>query len=314
VSNKRRIKKAVPPVRASRTGALLDAFTEYDLERWSSRSMDLQRYSDHVYFEMERERARNHDKICAALRSIPSIEVNVDDWVRVSDYRWSLTPLSAAGSIKGTGGRFNIGDDLDRARNQQFPALYIGKTVETGMCEFFGSPLNSKAGPLTLHELSLRRKTSFTTFSLRGRVENVLDLRSHKHLKPFTEIVKTFRLSKETQRFSRTAKLTPYKLVKNSLELWNHVLAPSVVWRGEPNMLGIPSASQIFGRFVRDSGFEAVLYPSQQGGEECLAIYPQNFVSSNSQIGIVGGAPDGATCTVLDKDNMCLDGIALPTR
>jgi len=273
-------------------------------------------YNDTVIASTSRwsENAQNHDKICAALQSIPSVEVNVDGWVRVTDYRWSLTPLSPAGSTKGIGGRFNIGDDLDRARHQQFPALYIGKTFETGMCEFFGSPLSSKTGPLTLHELSLRRQTSFTTFSLRGRVEHVLDLRSHRHLRPFIEIVRHFRLLMETQRLGRTTKLTPYKLVKSTQELWNNVLAPPVVWRGEPNALGIPAASQIFGRFAQDSGFEAVLYPSQQGGEECLAVYSQNFANSNSRIEVVGKFPEGATCTVLDKDNICLDGIKLPTR
>jgi hypothetical protein len=314
VSSKRRSRKAVPPTPTKRTGALLDAFTEYDLERWSSRSVDLQRYSDRVYFEMERERTQNHNKLCAALQSIPSIEVSIDKWVRVTDYRWSLTPLSPAGSIQGIGGRFNMGNELHRARDQQFPALYIGKTVETGMCEFFGSPLGSKSGRMSLHELALRRPTSFTTFSLRGRVEQVLDLRTHKHLKPFTDIVGNFRLSKETQRFGREHRLKPYFLVKTTSHLWNLVLAGSVVWRGEPNFLGIPAASQIFGRFVRDAGFEAVLYPSRQGGEECLAIYPQNFVSSNSRIEVVGGFPDGATCTVLDKNNICPDGIFPPSR
>lgn len=314
MSSKRKNRKALPPTKTKRTGALLDAFSEYDLERWSSRSIDLQRYSDRVYFDMERERAQNHGKLCAALQSIPSIEVSVDEWMRVTDYRWSLSPLSPAGSIKGIGGRFNMGNELDRARDQHFPALYIGKTFETGMCEFFGSPLDSKAGRMSLHELALRRPTSFTAFSLRGRVEHVLDLRSHKHLKPFTDIVRNFRLSNETRRLGREKKIKPYFLVTSTLQLWNHVLAPPVVWRGEPNFLGIPAASQIFGRFVRDAGFEAVLYPSQQGSEECLAIYPQNFVSSNSRVEVVGGFPEGATCTVLDKDNICLDGISLPTR
>lgn len=300
-------RNATPPLRTKRTGALLDAFTKHDLEYWSTRSVDLQRYSDYVYFDLERQRARHHDKLCAALQSVASIEVPVDSWVRVTDYRWSLAPLSSIGSVKGTGGRFNIGSDLDRARGQQFPVLYIGATIETGMCEFFGSPLKTKAGPLTLHELALRRPTSFTNFLLRGRVEHVLDLRTHKHLKPFTDIIGGFRLSAETQRFARKAKIPLRAVIRSTRELWDRVLAPPVAWRAEPNMCGIPAASQIFGRFVRDAGFEAVLYPSQQGGDECLAIYPENFRSSGSHIDVVGAFPTVATCTALNKENLCLD-------
>jgi hypothetical protein len=207
------------------------------------------------------------------------------------------------GSTKGIGGRFNIGDDLDRARGQQFPALYIASTIDTGFSEFFGAPINQKAGQLSLHELALRRPGSFTTFSLRGRIDNVLDLRTHKHLKPFTDIIREFRLSDDAQKFGRKTKIPPRLMVNSTKDLWDRVLTPPVVWRGEPQMCGIPAASQIFGRFVRDAGFEAVVYPSQQGGEACLAIFPENLQSSSSRIDVVGGLPDGATCSTLDKNN-----------
>lgn len=308
MSRNRSRRKPVPPTRITRTGAVLDKFTEYDLEHWNTRSFDFQRYSDKVYFQLEEARAQNYDKLCSALQSIPSIEVRVDNWMRVTDYRWSLTPLSSAGSIKQIGGRFNIGEDIDRARGKHFPALYIGQTLETCMCEFFSSPLNTKDGALTLHELALRRPTSFTTFALQGHIEHVLDLRRHEHLRPFVDIIRKFRLSSETQRFGRQANLPPRTLVNTTYALWKRVLAPSTIWRIEPNVCGIPASSQIFGRFVRDVGFEAVLYPSQQGNEECMAIFPENFVGSGSRIEIVGGVPDGASCTVIDKDHACLDG------
>jgi hypothetical protein len=57
-----------------------------------------------------------YDELCAALQTIPATSISLDGCVRVTDWRWSLTPLSPLGSIKGVGGRFNIGDDLDRYR------------------------------------------------------------------------------------------------------------------------------------------------------------------------------------------------------
>jgi hypothetical protein len=58
---------------------------------------------------------------------------------------------------------------------------------------------------------------------------------------------------------------------------------------------------------IRDAGFEAVLYPSQQGGETCLAVFPENFRASASRIEVIGDMPPGASCTVLDKVHLCLD-------
>jgi hypothetical protein len=80
-------------------------------------------------------------------------------------------------------------------------------------------------------------------------------------------------------------------------------------WRAEPQMSGIPAASQIFGRFVRDAGFDAVLYHSQQGETTCVAVFTENFRASTSRIEVVGGVPSKASCTVMDKDNLCLDGL-----
>lgn len=102
--------------------ALLDQFTARDLEVWETRSIDLQSYHDRVYYDLERQRAARYEELCVALREVPATEVSVDGWVRVTDWRWGLTPLSAAGSLKGIGGRFNVGGDLDRARGQAVPA------------------------------------------------------------------------------------------------------------------------------------------------------------------------------------------------
>jgi hypothetical protein len=69
-------------------------------------------------------------------------------------------------------------------------------------------------------------------------------------------------------------------------------------------MFGIPASSQIFGRLVRDAGFEAILYPSQRAAGMNLAVFVENFRDSSSRIEVVGGAPAGATFLMLDKDSL----------
>jgi hypothetical protein len=145
VKSKNKHRKSRPRARA----AILDAFTARDLEVWATRSTDVQAYYDRVYYDLERRRAAHYDELCSALRAVPGIEVAVDRWVRVTDWRWNLAPLSAAGSIKALGGRFNIGSDLDRARGLAFPCLYLARDVETAYREYFGAPLSSRSAKLT---------------------------------------------------------------------------------------------------------------------------------------------------------------------
>jgi hypothetical protein len=284
-------------------GALLDAFTAHDLEVWDQRSREMQAYFDRVYYDLERQRAARYEGLCEALRAVPAIEVAMDRWIRVTDWRWNLMSLSPAGSLKGIGGRFNIGGDLDRARGQAFPCLYLAEDVQTAYQEYFGAPLTSRSGKLSLQELALRRESSFTTFSLRGRIEHVFDLRPRTNLTRFPKIISQFDVTPDTKKFAHRVKLPQRPLIKTPHELWKRLLTLPSEWRREPQVFGIPAASQIFGRFVQDAGFEAILYPSQQGGNGCLAVFPQNFRGSDSRIEVVGEVPPGAACTVLDKDN-----------
>lgn len=280
---------------------LLDTFTEADLEYWSDRSDDAQRYSDLIYYDLERQRAANHDALCDALRSAGSIDIDVAGWSRVCDYRWSLTPLSAAGSLKGIGGRFNIGSDLDRARGQQFSALYIAQDVDTAYLEYFGGAPEAHVGGLKIQEYALRRKSSFTTFSLRGRVENVLDLRTSGSLKAFARVIGGFELSADTRRFARKIGVPVRQLMRTAKEIQTRVLQAPKVWRSEPQLFGIPAPNQIFSRYVHGAGFEGVIYPSQQGGNACIAVYPDNL--AGTRIEVTGATPEQATHLVLGKDD-----------
>ncbi len=301
---------ARPP---TQTRYILDSFSENDLERFESRSSESQDYNDRVYFDLERQRAQHHKALCAALQSIPPIIVPVDSWGRVTDWRWSSSPLSPIGSIKLTGGRFNIGQQPDRARGQHFPAIYAASTYATAMSEYLQYSATN-TGRLSIFDLALRNEKSFTTFALRGHIDRALDLRTHSHLQPFVDIISKFTLNKDTVRRGRLHKIPPRALVKSTSILFNLLFASPNRWRTDVILYGIPAPSQIFGRFVRDAGFEAVLYRSQQGTDDCVAIFPENFANSSSVIRIASAPPDGATCFALDKDNLCLDGVSLSYR
>jgi hypothetical protein len=285
-------------------GGILDSFTEAQLDEWTRGGDLLQRLADKVYFELELLRASKYDTLCDALRSSPGVSIDVNGWSRVTDYRWSMSPLSPAGSVKGIGGRFNIGDTLDRARGQAFPCLYVAETVETAYAEYFGESLSTLMGPLTLGELALRRQSSFKTFLLNGRIERVLDLREDTSLKPFADIIRHFNISSPTKAAFRSAGLPQREIIRSAKQLRRRLLMDPKSWRQEPSLFGIPSPSQIFGRFVRDADWEAVLFPSRRGSGLCLGVFTENFRASGSLLSVAGAIPTGATHTILDKDNL----------
>jgi hypothetical protein len=294
---KQRAKKRPAPA----ASVLLDRFTEEQLDDWSRGGEILQGLADKVYFELERQRATKYAELCDALRSSPSVSVNVDHWCRVTDWQWNLTPLSPAGSIKDIGGRFNIGATLDRARGQAFPCVYLAENVETAYAEYFGNALSTAAGPLTLSEFALRRETSFATFFLKGQIETVLDLRDEKSLLAFVQVIRYFDISSQTKAAIRSAGLPRREIIRTPKQLRKRLLQAPDVWRQEPTLFAIPSVSQIFGRFARDADFEGVLYPSQRGTGLCLAVLTENLPRGDSKIEVVGNLPAGASYTMLDK-------------
>ena len=296
------MKKKRSRAKPSRPTVVLDSFTHHELNEWLNRGDEVQSISDRVYFDLERQRAAKYDDLCSSLRGYPGTSIDVSGWTRVVDWRWSLSPLSGAGSLKGIGGRFNIGEDLDRARGQAFRALYIAQDIETAYSERFGGALSSK-GRLSLGEFALRTESSFTTFLLSGQVEQVLDLRTATAIEAFTSIIKEFDLAPATKAANRRARVQSRFAITTAAALRKMLLQPPSHWRLEPQAFGIPATCQIFGRFARDAGFEGILFPSQAGPGHNLALYPDNFQGSTSKIAVIGEVPDGATHTILDANH-----------
>ena len=75
--------------------------------------------------------------------------VEFQRWSRLLDYQFSNQPLSREGSVKGDGGRFNIGRTLNPASYTPFPALYVAEDFQTAFRERFGIDRHGGAGGLS---------------------------------------------------------------------------------------------------------------------------------------------------------------------
>ena len=140
----------------------LDRFTQASLRQWLATKGNLDGLQRALYFELEPLRQRNEGRLLDALRSQTLASLPFEAWSRILDYRYGLQPLSVAGSLKGEGGRFNIGADLSPGTFTPFPALYVAEDYETAFRERFGAPSTPRPDGLSVQELALRSPGSFT--------------------------------------------------------------------------------------------------------------------------------------------------------
>jgi hypothetical protein len=153
----------------------LERFTHASLHQWLAAKAHLDTLQRALYFELEPLRQRNEARLRDALLSQTLSSFEFDGWSRVIDYRYGLEPLSVAGSLKGEGGRFNIGRELSPAAFTAFPDLYVAEDYETAFRERFAGRPSVKPGALSAQELALRSPGSFTQVRLRGDVPAALE-------------------------------------------------------------------------------------------------------------------------------------------
>jgi hypothetical protein len=276
----------------------LEKFTSSDLRTWKRQSENLEKYHVQLYYHLQGLRALHHDELCEALCSSASFALALKKWVRIVDYKYSLQPLAAAGSLV-HGGRFNIGNDLDPSKFPAFPALYLAENHDTAYEERFGSRPSS-ATEIEGHDFALRRPASFASVSVSGHVSNLFDLRSAANLKAFIEIVSSFAIPKELKDLGRSVGIAGPLLVSQAGQLKKTLLAHN--WRMYPTQFELPANPQVFGRLIQDAGFDGIIYPSTKGPRNCVALFPANFAESDSYIEIADERPPGVTKFRLDAD------------
>lgn len=246
---------------------------------------------DH-YCYFARQRAGIFDELKLSLAE-KCIEYEFHHWQRVVDYKYTLTPLSAKGSIVDpAGGRFNIGD-IDQTRLPRFPALYLAEDRETAYKEKFSLPdkLTKEYNGITAEQLVLTSNKSITIVCLKGKIKQVLDLRKSETLKKFFKLIKPITLPKKFLKRARHLNVFPMHEVKTLEELLKTIFAPD--WRVQPMIYDVPSNSQILGQIAHAAGIEGILYPSKISSKKsCLAVFPDNFENSPSYISIEDATPE----------------------
>ncbi|MBM4218977.1 MAG: RES domain-containing protein [Gammaproteobacteria bacterium] len=237
--------------------------------------------------------------LLAALRAKPSAPLDLAGWVRIVDYRYCLDPLSPAGSLRGIGGRFNIGIDLSTATFNTWPALYVAENLETAFREKFHLPAVSMIHGLTPEELALQSRDGYLVAYLNGRIESILDLGDTKALEPFCNVIKRYAIPKKAREVAKQLGMQAPLLVRSPSLLQRTVLTRK--WRAIPTQFDLPSASQTFGGLVRDAGYEAIIFKSSQNAQRCVAIFPENLTASASYIELTGSYPVQVNLPRLDR-------------
>jgi hypothetical protein len=253
-----------------------------------------------LYFGLESARQEHGQALIDAARSAAVSGGGFEGWSRIVDLRYVLAPLSCAGSVRGEGGRFNIGRRLNPAAFTPYPAMYIGETYDTAFCEVFGQEPAAANGGLTPADLALRKPGSFSHVRLRGQLDLVLDVGDIEALKPIVEVLKTFKLPPQVASLGRRLGVRrPPSLVRSPGALRRQLLTRN--WRVLPMQYDLPSNSQVFGRLVSGAGIHAIRYPSARHSDgSCLALFPQNWSGSASFVELMDPAPRGARPTRLD--------------
>ena len=302
----RKVKQPVPLDRTSlfeQTPSIyvLDRFRESDLAIWEKRSAQFDALYDALYHGLEPERVARRQEIVDALASRPAAPFSFDSWVRIVPYAYSHCPLSAAGSVRAMGGRFNIGNDCDESRTAKvLPALYIGDSHETAFRECYqvGSRELAATG-LTAADLSLRKSDS--SVRLKGHITRVFDMRDRSNLEPVVKVLKKFKTPPVLEKLARELKLgkADALLIRTAARLQANM--QDVNWRAWPAQFGLPAPSQRLGTFLKLAGYEGIVYRSTKlQNAACLAVFPSNIGSDKTFVEVQDAAPAGVRHTRLD--------------
>ena len=277
-------------------GVELEKFSRSDLRTWQRNAANIERYHVQLHYHLAALRALIYGQLCEALSNAGAAELSLEGWVRIIDYKYSLYPLSATGSLI-SGGRFNIGRDLDPLRFPVFAAVYLAENFDTAYEERFGTRVSSRA-KIQGHEFALRQPGSFTSVNVSGQVLNLFDLRVTRHLSGFTKLVGGFDVPDELERLARSLGIQGPLIAKSATKIRNLLLAGD--WRLYPSQYEIPSNPQVFGRLLLDAGFDGVIYASTKGPGHCIALFPDNFVGSESFVEVTDAGPPYAGSLRLD--------------
>ena len=270
----------------------LDRFDEASLETWTELSADLDELQDILYFNLEPERRRLRPDLLKALQITQPTHLEIENWVRIVDYQWTMYPLSAAGSLTGIGGRFNVGTDLDSRTFDPWPALYLAADHSTAFREKYQIAAGQLVEGLTPEELSLGHGQSHSTVVLHGKLSRVFQL-TPETLAAVARVLGRIKMPERAERIKKKLNIKPEDLRMLTTGKQLHDVVALHNWRVLPIQFGLPSPSQILSELIRAADFEAIAYQSSKGGGVCLAVFLDRL-APGSFVEVMDKAPAGA--------------------
>lgn len=285
----------------------LDRFSEASLRQWQKLSEDLDELERTLHFAIEPERRRLRPELIAALDASLGEPFTVHGWIRVVNYRFSLNPLSSAGSLRAYGGRFNAGADLEPGTLDPWPALYLAEDFETAFREKFQMRSEALTEGLRPQELALGPQGSHATVAVTGRLTRVFDMTSVAALDPLARVLRRIKMPTRARQLKKKLQIPNHALwmVQTGKQLYDAVLKHN--WRVLPAQFDLPAQSQTVAELIRAAGFEAILYQSTMGPGKCLAVFPDRLAES-SFIALADEPPHPDTIPRLDYSTA--DGLA----
>jgi hypothetical protein len=279
---------------------LLEVGTLASLKEAKARTEKILKFQWDFYSELSYQRNRIQKELLDALRHSTINNFGFKKWHRVVTYKYGNHPLCTNGSTIGFGGRFNLGTDINVSAPAAFPALYIAENIETAFREYLGAPKKDHDG-LSIFELALSGKSSFTCVAVTGMVSSVLDIGNPKNLQLFSKYISTFKATPALVSSAKALGIDVPPLIRTAKLLQKSLLIEE--WKKEPAGFDIPANSQIFGQLAFMAGIEGILYPSTKSDKKCLAIFPRNFQNSESYIKLIDSCPEIWTPTTVDATN-----------
>lgn len=234
---------------------------------------------------------RRQSELIRALSSVGQGAVEFDSWIRSVDYKYSNLPLSVAGSVKGVGGRFNIGLDVDTSITPPFPALYIADSYETAHREQYQAPSGGVDG-LSPEDLALVRSGS--KVRVRGHVQRVIDISKPQNLDAICRVLAKIEMPKSVAPIMRRLKVARKDVFMIRTPTQLGAALQDQNWRTWPIQFGIPSPSQQFAELAKSAGFEGIVYRSSKNPNgKCLALFADSLGSDQSYIELMDAFPAG---------------------
>jgi len=286
------------PAQVRSTFVLLDHFSVSDIHKWLALKDQFLKYYWDYHNNLAYERSKIANKIKESLLGAAQKPFTFAKWQRAVKYKYANEPLSVAGSLVDPGGRFNIGD-INPSQFPPFPALYVASNKDTAIQELLSQKIDpsqkdSKLDPL---DFALTSHDSIAIVSLSGSIGSVINLKDQNSLQSFVDLIKDFTIPDSLRRTAVAIGEREPELIRTVPKLIEVLSDPR--WRLWPMQFDVPVASQIFGQMVSEAGIEGILYTSKFRGNDCLAIFPQNFEES-SFIQLDDETPQGIQICRLD--------------